>query len=123
MHKSVTKYVKKCQVCQRNKIGVNKTYPPLTSIHVGDPFEKLGIDIIGKLPTSAGKQYIIVATDYFTRWVETRALSHKTASITARFLIENILCKHGCPKTILSDQGTNFTSAIIAELEKFMSSK
>ena len=122
MGKIIKNYVETCTSCQFNKKGA-VVDAPLKSIHVGKPFEKLGIDIVGPLPYSSGKRYVIVGTDYFTRYVETRALTHKTATSTAKFLIEDILARHGAPKTILSDQGTNFTSNLVQKLSEFMTTR
>ena len=123
MNKRITKYIQNCESCQFNKTGLGNSTALLKSIVVSAPFEKIGIDILGPLPRSSGKEYIIVVTEYFTRWVEMKALARKDAKSTAKFLIENILCRHGCPKSILSDQGRNFISEIVQEVGRFMNTK
>ncbi|XP_025016786.1 uncharacterized protein LOC112538932 [Tetranychus urticae] len=123
MSRDIANYIKTCEECQRNKKGTGNAVPPLKPIYVSAPFEKIGIDILGPLPPSAGKEYIIVATDYFTRWVEMKAIAKKDTINTAKFLIENILCRHGCPKTIVSDQGRNFIADTIKEIALFMNTK
>jgi hypothetical protein len=53
---------------------------PLQPIPVGKPFSKIGIDIVGPLPlTDNGNKYIVVATDYMTKWPEARAIPQATA--------------------------------------------
>uniref|UniRef100_A0A158P5A6 Integrase catalytic domain-containing protein n=1 Tax=Tetranychus urticae TaxID=32264 RepID=A0A158P5A6_TETUR len=93
---------------------------PLQSITSSHPFEKIGIDMLGPLPLSAGKQYIIVCTDYFTRWAETRSTKNQKATTIARFIIEQIMSRHGSPKIIISDQGRYFISKIIKEINYFL---
>lgn len=64
---------------------------------------------MGPIPLSEpGNMYVIVCTDYMTKWVETRALPVQTAEEIARFLEEQIVLRHGTPKTVLTDRGTPF---------------
>ncbi|XP_074603951.1 uncharacterized protein LOC141857357 [Brevipalpus obovatus] len=118
----IAKYVSSCESCQRNKAG-GKFDAPLQSIHCREAFERIGIDIVGPLPKSNNYQYIIIATCYFTRYAETRALENFQSGFTSRFLIENIISRHGCPSIIMSDQGTNFLSWLVQNVAKFMGSK
>lgn len=119
MFEDVKHYINTCDQCQRR--GKFRTPGPLHPITVGDPFSKIGIDIVGPLPiTSKGNKYIIVATDYFTKWPEAEAISHATGQRVADFIYQVIICRHGCPKHILSDRGTHFRNEIVeALLEKF----
>ena len=56
---------------------------------------------------------MIVATDYLTKWVETRALPDKSAASVAGFIYEDIICRHGAPIELLSDQGTEFLNQLV----------
>lgn len=72
------------------------------------------MDILGPLPTStAGNRWVIVATDYLTRYAETKAIQKSTAVEVARFFIENIVLRHGAPTIMITDRGTAFTAAIL----------
>jgi Integrase zinc binding domain/Integrase core domain len=119
MFEDVKQYIRTCDQCQRR--GKFRTPGPLHPITVGDPFSKIGIDIVGPLPiTSKGNKYIIVATDYFTKWPEAEAVSHATGQRVADFIYQTIICRHGCPKYLLSDRGTHFRNEVVdALLEKF----
>ncbi|CAB4443481.1 unnamed protein product [Rhizophagus irregularis] len=51
--------------------------------------------------------------DYFTKWPEARALETADAKEIARFIYEDIICRHGCPKKILSDRGSHFNNKLV----------
>ena len=83
------------------------------------PFAKWGLDFIGPIKPksqSTGCEYILVATDYFTKWAEAKALRSNTAAEVARFLYENIMTRFGCPVELVSDQGTHFLNQVMEEL-------
>ena len=53
------------------------------------PFERVGMDILGPFPRSnKGNCHIIVAVDYFMKWVETKAITATTAIVVADFFFE-----------------------------------
>jgi len=62
------------------------------------------------------KQYIIVCTDYLTKWVETKAIKVATEEKVAEFLRENVFYKFGYPRELVTYQGSQFTSNMIEEL-------
>jgi hypothetical protein len=120
MYRDVQEYIKTCETCQKRLKGRRKE--PLHPIQIGRAFERIGIDLVGPLPiTTKTNRYIIVATDYLTRWPEAKAVPDAGANTLAQFIFEEIICRHGTPKIILSDQGRNFISETIRILcEKFL---
>ncbi|MCY6524765.1 integrase catalytic domain-containing protein, partial [Actinobacillus pleuropneumoniae] len=60
--------------------------------------------------------YIIVCTDYLTKWAETKAIKAATEEKVAEFLRENIFYKFGYPRELVTDQGSQFTSNLIEDL-------
>lgn len=69
-------------------------------------FDCVGIDHTELFHTMVrGNQYIIVAIDYLTKWVEARPVSSTDAESTFRSVREDIVARHGVPKTIVSDNG------------------
>ena len=75
------------------------------------------MDIVGLLPlTKNGNQYIVVATEYLTKWLEARALPDAKATSVVSFFYEDIICYHGCPRELLTDQGTHFVNTLLDSL-------
>ena len=66
-------FVKICDICQRfsGKLKFSRNLP-LRPVEVQAPFQQQGIDFIGEISnkSSGGHSWILVATDYFTKWVE-----------------------------------------------------
>ena len=60
--------------------------------------------------------YIVVATEYLTKWPEARAIPNAKASSVISFFYEDIICRHGCPKEILTDRGTHFVNELLNSL-------
>ena len=75
------------------------------------------MDILGPLPvTNRGNKFIMVVSDYFTRWAEAYALPNQEASTVARALLEGWICRFGAPEIVHSDQGRNFEAKLFAEM-------
>ena len=81
----------------------------------------MAVDILGPLPqTSDGNAYILVAEDYFTRWLEAWAIPNQEAETVAQKLVNEMFFRFSIPDQILSDQGRQFESTIIDELCKLL---
>ena len=117
-HDDVTDYVKRCHTCQKrrkDRVITEITPSKITPI----PFYHISIDVQGPLPiTITGKRYIVVAVDFFTKYVEARALESVDAQTIAQFIHEDIICRHGIPNQITSDRGTEFVNELITTLTK-----
>ena len=75
------------------------------------PFARWGIDIFGPLLLGKSQvKFLLVAIDYFTKWVEAEALATITEARIQNFVWKNIICKFGIPLTIISDNGRQFDS-------------
>jgi len=106
------KYFKGCQGCQ--KFGNIQRAPasamnPIIKLW---PFRGWAIDLIGQIypPSSKGHKLILVATDYFTKWVEGIPLKKVTSANMIDFVKEHIVYRFGIPQMITANQGTMFTS-------------
>src|SRR5260363_111615 len=111
---NIENYVRNCDQCQRR--GKNKWKGPLHPIPVASPFYQIGIDIVGPLPiTPRNYHYIVIATDYMTKWPEARAIEAANAQTVADFIFNSIICRHRCPEKILSDRGRHFLNHLVDE--------
>ena len=84
---------------------------------VGEPWERLGIDVTGPHPTSSrGNMYVLTIIDHFTKWIELFPMRNQEASTVAHILVDRVFCVHGLPIQILTDQGPNFESELFQQL-------
>ena len=60
--------------------------------------------------------YIVVATEYVTKWTEAKAVKTNTAAHASTFMYENIISRFGCLKILVSDRGTHFLNSSIQEM-------
>ena len=73
------------------------------------PFAQWGLDIVGPFPKAAGnKKYLLVSTDYFTKWVEAEPLANTRDVDAKKFVWKNIVTRFGIPHTLISDNGLQF---------------
>lgn len=122
LFKDVLNYVTRCDVCQRYARNDLRMELPLHVSLPLIPFEKWGIDYVGEVhpKSSKGMTYIVVATEYLTKWAEAKAVRTDTSPNAAIFLYENIISRFGCPKILVSDRGTHFLNNMIRKMtEKF----
>ena len=121
MYKIVEEHVKSCDACQRK--GKPRAREPLHPITANRPFELVGIDCVGPLPiTEKNNRYIIVLTDYKTKWPEAKAVSNIKAATIAEFIYE-VIARHGTPEKILSDQGSSFNNELVDSLCELLGTK
>ena len=117
------KFARRCDPCQRVGKPTPSSAMPLIPILAQAPFEKWGIDFVGPISPASRygqKRYILVATDYVTKWAEAEAVKSDDAATVARFMYEHIITRFGCPKELVSDRGSHFINSTIQALtEKY----
>ncbi|KAF9761524.1 Retrovirus-related Pol polyprotein from transposon [Nosema granulosis] len=122
MYKEIVDAVKTCDVCLRHSSWARNLKKQ--GIKLGGPFDKVGIDIVGPLPrTYNGVRFIVVATDFITRWSEADPLKSKSAKLVAEFIVSKIFTQHGPPNELLSDQGCEFLNQTVKTICSIMNSK
>jgi hypothetical protein len=112
-------YCRSCDACQRTRGLVIQSLAKLVTSSLKKPFLKWGLNFIGPIMSVwryMRNKYILVAIDYATKWVETRALKTNITTITTMFLYECILTKFGCPLIIVVNQGVHFINDAIKYL-------
>lgn len=122
MKLSISQHIQACLLCQQHNTSRHKRHGQLHSISPPDgPFMLIGIDFCGPLTRSPrDNQYVLVITDYFTRFITAVALPDCTAETTAYTLFNDYFCKFGVPGTILSDQGRHFQNHLMQNIEKLI---
>ncbi|GJX38838.1 reverse transcriptase domain-containing protein [Tanacetum coccineum] len=109
MHKDARALIKACQECQVHKPVPRNPQERLNPITSPWPFYKWGIDIAGPFPEGPDKvKFLIVAMDYFTKWIEAKPVATITGNQVKKFVWENIVCRFGLPGEIISDNGKQF---------------
>ncbi|GKA78367.1 reverse transcriptase domain-containing protein [Tanacetum coccineum] len=101
IHQNTNNEVSSCDSCQ--------VYTPVPKLPKNDmisvtsawPFRKYGMEIVGPLLEAPGKiKYLIVAVDYFTKWIEAKAVTSITGKQVKNFAFDNIICRFGIPATV-----------------------
>ena len=122
LFKDVQHWCRSCAPCAMRKTPQNRHKAPLLPIPVEGAFDRIAVDCLGPYPESySGNPYVIVFSDYLTKWPEAFAVRTTDAPVIAKLLVEEILCRHGSPRTLLSDRGKNFLSTLVREVCKLMS--
>ena len=104
-------YIKKCDQCQRFAPNIYQPGGVLNPLFSLWSFAQWGLDIIGPFPKAAGnKRYLLVGTNYFTKWVETEPLGNIRDADAKKFIWRNIVTRFGVPRTLILDNGLQFDS-------------
>ncbi|MCO5551435.1 hypothetical protein L7F22_004938 [Adiantum nelumboides] len=116
LHLDVQHWCRTCHQCQIN--GDRRLiHGPRHPVVANGPFEKWGIDAIGRLPRTAdGKLYMLVAIDYMTKWVEAQSVSRVTERTESKFVYYHICCRFGAPQDIISDHGPGFREGFLTRV-------
>jgi transposase InsO family protein len=81
------------------------------------PFRGWGLNFIGQMHplSSKGHRFVLVATDYFTKWTKVVPLKNTTHNDVIEFITEHIIHRFVIPQTLMTDQGTSFVSGQVRE--------
>ncbi|MCP3681087.1 MAG: transposase family protein, partial [bacterium] len=116
MRKQIAQYCHECVQCNQKKGPVHKNRAPMNPIPVHGAFHRVGMDVLQLTPTLSGNRVVIVITNYLTKWTEGFASPDAKATNIARFFMENIVARFGCPLEIVTDRGKNFQSKLLQEI-------
>lgn len=117
MFRDIARYVRQCQSCLRFKTPQQKT-PGLMRPSINrHPWETVSTDIVGPLPLSSKRSmYLLVFQDRFTKWVECQPVQKATAQVVVRHFYERVITRFGSPKTVISDNGTQYAGKAFNDL-------
>ena len=84
------------------------------------PFYTWGLDLVGPVnPPSCGYIWILVATEYFTKWAKAVPLHKATRGAVANFIKEDIIIRFRVPHRIISDNDTPFVNNDMRKMLEF----
>lgn len=109
MERDINQFVKTCHPCQERQMQLVRI--PLSQTYTPSIFEILHADIMHMTPASNGHKYIVHGRCRYTSWPEARALRDEKAKSIASWLYEDILCRWGGLRIIVTDNGESFKAA------------
>jgi hypothetical protein len=93
----------KCARDQKQPSSLTQLIQPTWSL------QRWGLDLLGPLPPAQGNlKYVVVAVEYFSKWIEAKTLATITLVTVQKFFWQNVVCRFGVPKAITVDNGTQF---------------
>ncbi|XP_075655271.1 uncharacterized protein LOC142625516 [Castanea sativa] len=118
MQKDAAQVVQRCDKCQRFGNVQHVPAEHLTNITSPWPFSTWGIDIMGPLPLGKKQvKFLVIAIDYFTKWVEAKPLAVITEAKIQHLVWKNLVCRFGIPRSsspIMDDNLIATSSGIFA---------
>jgi hypothetical protein len=101
--------VQKCENFQRCAKDQKQPSSLTQLIQPTWPLQRWGLDLLGPLPPAQGNlKYVVVAAEYFSKWIEAKPLATITSATVQKFFWQNIVCRFGVPKAVTVDNGTQF---------------
>jgi hypothetical protein len=98
------------------KFGIEE----MKSIPICDLFYRVAMDITGPLlKTTNGNKYVLVAIDHYFKWCESWPIKEHDAYTVAKFLEDEVICKYGVPKYILTDNGNEWMKEFVESCHNY----
>ena len=120
MKRDATEFVKKCHSFQIQANLIHTHSQNLHGMVTPWPFHTWGLDLVRPVnPPSRGYIWILVTTEYFTKWAEAVPLRKATREAVANFIKENIIIKFRVPQRIISDNGMPFVNNDVRKMLEF----
>jgi hypothetical protein len=108
--------VQKCEGCQKCARDQKQPSSLTQLIQSTWSLQRWVLDLLGPLPPAQGNlKYVVVAVEYFSKWIEAKPLATITSVTVQKFFWQNIVCRFGVPKAITVDNGTQFDAKAFKE--------
>ena len=116
LREDVREFVVRCDECQRFANIPRKPAVEQRPSLVSCPFDRWGLDIVGPFPKgTAQKKFLLVAIEYFSKWVEAETLASITEARVMDFIWRNIVCHFGVPWVFVMDNSWQFSGKRMKE--------
>ncbi|CAB0033554.1 unnamed protein product [Trichogramma brassicae] len=116
MRSNVYNYVRRCKKCQLHKPSQQQPKGLMGKRDIEGPWTHVASDVMGPLPRSkAGNSYIVVFQDLFTKYIEVKPMRKANASTILHNFEEQVLFRWGCPKYLITDNGTEYSNRAISK--------
>ncbi|KAG9450525.1 hypothetical protein H6P81_010490 [Aristolochia fimbriata] len=104
-----------CKLCQLHADYIQQVPEPVHPTVASWTFEAWGMNIIGPITpkSDSDKQYILAATDYFSKWAEAAAYREVKAVTVVDFIRTQIIYRYGVPRYIMTDNGMPFKNKVM----------
>uniref|UniRef100_A0ABD2WL33 RNA-directed DNA polymerase n=2 Tax=Trichogramma kaykai TaxID=54128 RepID=A0ABD2WL33_9HYME len=114
MYTDVADYVRKCQICQQIKVEQRAQRGLMGYRAIRKPWHTVAADIAGPFPKSYnGMEYMLIFEDLFSKWVECIPIRQANGKTILKFFKERIVLRYGPPRTLQTDNGTEFRNELI----------
>jgi len=111
LSRDIRQFIRGCDACQKANAANKPVSTTLHPVSVQEVLNRWGIDMVGPLnETRNGNKYIIMATEYRTKWPEEEAVADKSADTIHAFLFK-LVCH-----VLLHDQGHEFNNTLVKGL-------
>lgn len=120
MNRDGNQFVRTCIACQRSKVNRHNKTPLSEFITPDNRFVHINMDIVGPLPISRDKRYVLTCIDRFSRWPEAFPISDISAETIAREFTNNWISRYGTPTRITTDLGRQFESELFRNLTRLL---
>ncbi|XP_070028942.1 uncharacterized protein [Nicotiana sylvestris] len=112
------KYVRKCHRCQIHADMIKVPPNELNATRSPWSLAAWGMDVIGPIELAASNEhkFILVAIDYFAKWVKVASYRVVTKKVVVNFVYDHIVCRFDIPESIITDNGSNLNSDLMKSM-------
>ena len=121
----ITEFIRGCKSCFEQKLVRTRTREPMLITDTpADPFDKVFLDTVGKLPTTPnGNCHILTMQNNFSKYCIAVPIPNLKTTTIAHVVATVVFSQYGAPRAILTDRGGSFVSKLMRKLEKLIQRK
>lgn len=121
MGEEIQKFINNCLICKKNKIVTHTKMPMKITTTASRPFGRVQMDCVGPIGISnSNNRFMLTFQCELTKYAECIPTPNITAFTVAQAFVEKIICRHGIPEILVTDQGTNFLSDMFQDVCKIL---